>query len=138
MRAEDVKAWLSGIREEENPETPVNESAGDNWRMFVQLVQAVWTHGIIPRQLLWSIVVLIPKGGGDYRGIGLLEPIWKVLERIMDLRLDAIELHDTLHGCRAKRGTATTVIKAKLAQQPHTLSCSRFTASFLTSRKLSM
>ncbi len=25
-----------------------------------------------PRQLLWSIVVLIPKGGGDYRGIGLL------------------------------------------------------------------
>ena len=58
--------------------------------MFVRLVQAVWTHGIIPRQLLWSIVVLIPKGGGDYRRIGLLEPIWKVLERIMDLRFGTI------------------------------------------------
>ena len=67
MRAEDIKAWLSGIRDEENPETPINETAGDNWRLFVQLVQAVWTHGVIPRQLLWSIVVLIPKGGGDFR-----------------------------------------------------------------------
>jgi hypothetical protein len=28
----------------------------------------------------WVVTVLIPKGGGDYRGIGLLEPIWKVLE----------------------------------------------------------
>ena len=53
---------------------------GDNWKLFVELVQAVWTHGIIPRQMLWSIVVLIAKGWWDYRGIGLLEPIWKVLE----------------------------------------------------------
>jgi hypothetical protein len=47
-------------------------AAEDNWKLFVQLVQAVWTHGIISRQMLWSIVVLIPKGGRDYRGIGLL------------------------------------------------------------------
>ena len=40
-----------------------------------------------------------------------------MLERIMDLRLDSINLHDTLHGCRAHRGTGTVVIKAKLAQQ---------------------
>ena len=72
MRAEDVRGWLSGIQDEENPNTPENPSGGDNWQLFVQLVQAVWTHGIIPRQLLWSIVVLIPKGGGDFRGIGLL------------------------------------------------------------------
>ena len=104
--------------EEENPESQRNfVGNGDNWRLFVELVQAVWTHGIIPRQMLWSIVVLIPKGGGDYRGIGLLEPIWKVLKRIMDRRLDAIELHDCLHGCRAHRGTGTGVIEAKLAQQ---------------------
>jgi len=90
---------------------------GDDWRLFVELVQVVWTHGIIPRQMLWSIVVLIPKGGGGYRGTGLLEPIWKVLERIMDCRLDAIELHDCLHGCRARCRTGTGVIEAKLAQQ---------------------
>jgi len=117
MRAEHVKAWLWGVLEEEDPESQGNfVGHGDNWRLFVELVQAVWTHGIIPRQMLWSIVVLIPKGGGDYRGIGLFEPIWKVLERIMDRRLDTIELHDCLHGCRAHRGSGTGVIEAKLAQ----------------------
>ncbi len=84
MRAKHVKAWLPGALAEENPESQGNEGKGENWKLFVELVQAVWTHGTIPRQLLWSIVVLIPKGGGDYRGIGLLEPIWKVLE-LLDL-----------------------------------------------------
>jgi hypothetical protein len=31
----------------------------------------------------WMIVVLLPKGGGNYRGIGLLKPIWKVVEKVM-------------------------------------------------------
>ena len=61
MRAEDVKRWLHGIRLEEDPETGTgNKNAGDNWRMFLMLVQAVWDHGNIPPQLLWVIVVLIP------------------------------------------------------------------------------
>ena len=80
MRAEHVKVWLRVVLEEEDPESQGIEEKGENWRLFIELVQAVWIHGIIPRQLLWSIVVLIPKGGEDYRGIGLLEPIWKVLE----------------------------------------------------------
>ncbi len=63
------------------------------------------------------ITVLVPKGGGAYRGIGLLEPIWKVIERVMDRRLEAIVLHDSLHGCRNQRGTGTAVIEAKLTQQ---------------------
>ena len=81
------------------------------------LVQALWDHGKIPPQLLWVIVVLIPKGGGDYRGIGLLEPMWKVCERVMDLCLNVYELHDALHGCHNQRGTGTAGIEAKLAQQ---------------------
>ncbi len=31
MRAEDVKVWLFGVRDEENPETPESEKGGDNW-----------------------------------------------------------------------------------------------------------
>jgi hypothetical protein len=136
MRAEHVKAWLRGALEEEDPESQGNfVGNGDNWKLFVKLVQAVWTHGIIPRQMLWSIVVLIPKGRGDYRGIGLLEPIWKVLKRIMDRRLDAIELHDCLHGCRAHRGTGTGVIKAKLAQQLSYLELKPFYGVFLDLKK---
>jgi hypothetical protein len=78
---------------------------------------------------------LIPKGGGDYRGIGLLEPIWKVLEWIIDHRLDAIELHDCLHGCRANRGTGTAVIEAKLAQQLLHLELKPFYRVFLDLKK---
>ena len=64
IRAEDLKGWLRGALDEEDPEVTARDGAGDNWRLFVRLVQAVWEHGEIPRQLLWVIVVLIPKGGG--------------------------------------------------------------------------
>jgi hypothetical protein len=80
MRAEHIKEWLHDVRREEDPEGQGAEGTGDSWRLFVWLVQAAWAHGVIPCQLLWSIVVLIPKGGGDYCGIGLLEPIWKCIE----------------------------------------------------------
>ncbi len=90
---------------------------------------------MIPRQLLWSIVVLIPKGGGHYRGIGLLEPIWKCIERVIDHRLDSIELHDSLHGCCNKRGTGTAIIEAKLAQQLSYLELKPFYGVFLDLRK---
>ena len=46
----------------------------------------------------WMTVVLIPKGGGDYHGIGLLEPFWKTIEVIIDSRLQVITFHDCLHG----------------------------------------
>jgi hypothetical protein len=63
MRAEDVKRWLHGMRLKEDPESGTqNENVGDNWRLFLKLSQAVWDHGNIPPQLLWVIVVLIPKG----------------------------------------------------------------------------
>jgi hypothetical protein len=60
MRAKHVKEWLHGMRREEDPEGQGAEGAGDSWRLFVRLVQATWTHGVIPRQLLWFIVVLMP------------------------------------------------------------------------------
>jgi hypothetical protein len=64
-----------------------------------------------------EIIVLLPKGGGDYRGIGLLEPFWKVVEKIMVKRLASIEFHNCLHGGLPRWGTGTAPIEAKLAQQ---------------------
>jgi hypothetical protein len=136
MRAKHAKEWLWGICQEDDPERlgggPGN---GDHWCLFVQLVQAAWTHGEIPHQLLWIIVILIPNGGGDYRGIGLLEPIWKVIERIIDHWLNAFNLHDSLHGCRNKRSTGTAIIEAKLAQQLLHLELKPFYGVFLDLRK---
>ena len=101
MRVEHLKEWLQGVQLEENLETgPNNVGARDKWNALVLLVQAVWDEGKIPTQLGLVVTVLIPKRGGDYRGIGLLEPIWKVIERVMDHRLEVIALHNSLHGCR--------------------------------------
>jgi hypothetical protein len=137
MRAEDVKAWLHGIKLEEDPEVgPVSIGARDNWRRFTLLVQAIWDHGEIPPQLQWVIIVLIPKGEGDYWGIGLLETMWKVCKHVMDLRLNAFDLHDSLHGCRDKCGTRTAGIEAKLAQQLAHLEQVPFYGVFLDLKKV--
>jgi hypothetical protein len=136
MHTEDVKAWLRSVKLEEDPEVgPANIGAGDNWCRFTLLVRAIWDHGKIPPQLLWVIIVLIPKGGGDYRGIGFLEPMWKVCKRVMDLRLNAFDLHDSLHDCRNKRGTGTARIEAKLAQQLAHLEQVPFYGVFLDLKK---
>jgi hypothetical protein len=85
MRAKDIKQWLRSITLEEDPEKGLdNIREGDIWRLLIGLIQAIWTQGEIQQQLTWVIVVLLPKSGRDYRGIGLLEPLWKVVELIMD------------------------------------------------------
>jgi hypothetical protein len=80
MRAEHLKEWLRGMKSEEDLETgPNNVGKGDQWNALAWLVQAVWDERKIPLQLGWVVTVLIPKGGGDYCGIGLLKPVWKVI-----------------------------------------------------------
>ena len=68
--------------------------------------------------MLWMVVVLIPKGdSGNYHGIGLLHPIWNIMEKILDARLVKLECHDCMHGFLAGRGTGTAILEAKLAVQ---------------------
>ena len=63
-------------------------------------------------------MVLIPKGKGDYRGIGLVEVMWKVVAVILNRQLtSSITFHDVLHGFRAGRGTGTATLEDKLLQQ---------------------
>jgi hypothetical protein len=70
MRAKDMKCWLDGMRLKEDPESGTgNKNAGDNWRLFLKLAQAVWNHGDIAPQLLWVIVVIIPKGVAIIKGL---------------------------------------------------------------------
>ena len=82
-------------------------SLGKKWRVFVKMIQTIWDQGEIPMQMSWMVVVLLPKGGGDFRGIGLLDPFWKVVEKVMVRRLGTIEFHPCLHGGLPKRGTGT-------------------------------
>ena len=137
MWAEHLKEWLQGEKLEENPKTgPANVGAGKEWEALVQLVQTVWEEGKMPVQLGWVVTVLIPKGGRVYCGIRLLEPIWKVIERVMDKRLEAIALHDSLLGCRNGRGTGTAVIEAKLTQQIAHIEQAPFYGVFIDLKKV--
>ena len=60
-------------------------------------------------------MVLIPKGGGKYCGIGLMEVIWKAVAVILNLRFTAvINYHYFLHGLWAGRGTVIVTLKLNM------------------------
>ena len=66
----------------------------------------------------WQTVVLIPKGRKEYRVIGLVEVMWKVVAEILHRRImTAITYHDFLHDFRAGCGTGTATLEAKILQQ---------------------
>ena len=63
-------------------------------------------------------MVLIPKGKKEFRGIGLVEVMLKVVAAILNRRLTAsMNFHDLLHGFRAGHVTGTATLKAKLLQK---------------------
>ena len=49
------------------------------WEMVVELVHMEFRYGVLMEEAAWQAVVLIPKGVGDYCGIGLVEVIWKAV-----------------------------------------------------------
>ena len=139
MRAEHFKRWIAttrtaekdremaAIKEEaatttERAKTGMSEkqkgAESDNWTRFVDLVQSVFWEGKLAEEATWQAVVLIPKGKKDYRGIGLVEMMWKVVAAFLNLRRTAsITFPDFLHGFWAGRGTGTATLEAKLLQQ---------------------
>lgn len=111
LRNEDFKTWLAAAQRAERPDR-------QNWETLVSIVQHAFRTGEIPTELAWSTLVLLPKGSGGHRGIGLLETLWKLISCIIDARIkSAVVFHDSLHGFRANRGTGTAIIEAKLIQQ---------------------
>ena len=61
---------------------------------------------------------MIPKGKRDFRGIGLVEVLWKVVASLLNRRLmSAIKYQNELHGFRAGRGTGNAALEDKNIQQ---------------------
>ena len=84
----------------------------------MNLIQTAFWERKMTEEATLKAVVLIPKGKKDYRGIGLVEVMWKVVAEILNRRLTAsITFHDFLHGFRAVRGTGTSTLEAKLLHQ---------------------
>ena len=82
------------------------------------LVQRTFEDGTSPAELAWMTMSLIPKGKGEYRGIGIVEVAWKVYTAAVNCWLKrGVVLQDALHGFRGVQGTWTATLEAKLAQQ---------------------
>jgi hypothetical protein len=58
-----------------------------------------------------------------------------VIERVINCRLDSIQLHDSFNSCQHQHGTGTAIIKAKLVQQLSYLEMQPFYGVFLDLRK---
>eukprot|EP00978_Attheya_sp_CCMP212_P034080 scaffold141091_cov56-Attheya_sp.AAC.1 len=82
IRGEHLKGWL----------TKAELEGGDssNWRKLVELVQLAFETGEIQEAMAWSLMILLHKGGGDYRGIGLVEVVWKLIASIITSQRDHI------------------------------------------------
>ena len=92
------------------------------WGKVVEMTQTAFREGKLVEEATWQTVVLIPKGKGGFRGIGLVEVTWKAVAVILHHRLTTgIKLNDALHGFREGRGTGTATLEAKLLQQLATM-----------------
>ena len=66
---------------------------------LVDLIQVAFQEGCLEEEFTWQAVVIIPKGGGDYQGIVLLEVVWKVVTVILNRHLtNPIAFHNVFHG----------------------------------------
>ena len=80
LRAEQLKKWLEEATREEEPQT-------ENWDRITTLVKLCFEKQSIPTQFSRSMVVLLLKDIGNYRGIGLLEIVWKTTELIINWQI---------------------------------------------------
>jgi exonuclease III len=114
ITAEHLKEWMEGAEDEETP-TYTKE-----WRMVLKLVAYCFTNDAkdAPKAFEIGILTLIPKDITSYRGIVLLESIYKLASIIVTFRLSgSIQFHDAIHGFRAERGTGTAITELKLLTQ---------------------
>ena len=66
----------------------------------------------------WKTVVLIPKRNGNFRGIGLVEVLWKTMLVVINQGIvELVQLHNILHGLRDGQGVGTVSLETKLLQQ---------------------
>ena len=62
---------------------------------------SVWARTTRLAELIWNILVLLPKVNEYTRGIGLLEFLWKSVKSISDTWVNmTVKFHDVLHSFR--------------------------------------
>ena len=67
--------------------THKREPARTQWELLARVVHMTFGDGNPPADLAWATMVLILKGKGEYRGIGLVEVAWKVYTVVVNCQL---------------------------------------------------
>ena len=106
--------WAQGVISSREFQFPPNPTW---WIKLVDMIKFMWGTGFTPKELGWTVLVLIPNGNMDTWGIGLLEVVWKVVEAVIDTRIKSVvQFHDVLHWFCAGRGAGTAIMELKVAQ----------------------
>ena len=85
---------------------------------MVRLVHVIFMDGTVLGEIAWAMMVLLQKGKGGYRGIGIVEVLCQVYSVLVNCSLNSsFVLHDALHEFREWRGAGMATLEANLAQQ---------------------
>ena len=120
ITVENLKFWYKKARQPSEGNDP-DLAYVRLWEKVLELINIEIAEGEIPREFCNGTLVLIPKSSpGEYRGIALLEVIYKLVSAIINSRLqDRITYDDAVNGFRKRRGTGTAIMEAKLLMQLH-------------------
>ena len=74
----------------------------------------MWDTGYVQMELVWNVLLLIPKGNVYNWGVGFLEVVWKVVDAVIDTLIKSVvQFHDVLHGFCAGRWAGTAILELK-------------------------
>ena len=110
MQKKHLQSWLEAVTSKERPDT-------SNWDWAVEILQTKFRDVRLPTEFTWKTMVLIPKGNGEFWGIGIVEVLCKELSVVINKRIgEALHFHDFLHCLRAGKRMENTSLKVKLIQ----------------------
>ena len=115
MRSEHLQYWLAEATRNERPDT-------ENWDWVVDILQTDFGGGTIPTDYNCQMMVIIPKGNGEFIGIRIIKLLCKSLPGVINLQIGvAVQFHDVMHVFREDWGTGTTSLESNLLHQIMTM-----------------
>ena len=79
---------------------------------MVWIIQLAFSEVTFLEDLTWATLILLLKGKGGYRGIRLVEVMWKVFVVVVNIWLKRdVDLHETFHRFQERRITGTATLE---------------------------
>jgi hypothetical protein len=107
FRLDTIKRWASA---------PEGTAVAGCFDQLATMCKKVFLTGAVPKRMREGVLVLLPKSGStDFRGISLLDCIYKLILTCINARAArSIQFHEGVHGFWAERGCLTAIYEAKM------------------------